>query len=116
MAEAMDLTENDLPEYEGYFWVPGFLRAERRNADAEIANVSIVLESLDAEYDRLQTKKKKLQEAQMALDDQIAAAEFRKAKTQATLALVQAQIRKLKTPSPSSDSEGSGRSPDCPPV
>ena len=77
MAQVIDLTVDDLPDYEDFFWIPGYLRGERRDAEARLANASIELEDLDTEYETLMKRKKELNDAQMTLQDQIAATEFK---------------------------------------
>ena len=112
----IDLTIENLPDYEDFFWIPDFLRWEQKIAQADLARASSELKELDEDYDHLMKKKTGLQADQMALDDQIAATEFRLTKAKTTLRLVQEQVQKLKTPSASSEQSSPVSSPDCPPV
>ena len=114
----IDLTdsESELADYDSYFWVPSFLRAERRMAESDRARAAVALDEANDAYDEVLAKKRELQDAELQLEDQIRALGFQIQKANATLEIVNKQVQKLRAPPLPRDARLPGRSPDCPPV
>ena len=109
-------TADSLPDYEDCFWVPCYLRREKKNAESDRERASATLDELAEEYEELQRKKRELHDAEMALNDQIEHFIFQVKKADATIHLVRNAIQKLTPPPPPSGPRSRPRSPDCPPV